>query len=499
MPTTLPTTGLRDEDILAALAEFKAHDTDWEHGRTFSLVYHAGAAHKALLEKVHALFGSTNALNPMAFGSLRRLEAEVVRMTAGMLHGPASAVGTMTTGGTESILLAVKAARDKARAERPKITRPNVVVPESIHVAFDKAASYFGLEIRYARMGDDLRVDVRDLEGLIDANTVLIAASAPQYPHGVIDPIETLAALAQRRGIPFHVDACFGGFVLPWIEKLGHPVSPWDFRVPGVTSISADVHKYGFAAKGASVIVYRDMSYLRHQFFISTDWPGGIYASPSIPGTRSGSAIAAAWASMVAMGEAGYLSHTDRAMKAVAALREGLEAIPELEVLGQPEATIVSWTTRKDSGIDVYALADRLTDRDWNVDRQQNPNCIHCTVTSNHAAVIGEYLDDVRAAVAYLRSHPDETSRGNAAMYGMMAKVPFRGMVKKSVLEVMERLYGPHAAEPDFDLLGQDESGGAVTRLVKRYGGRALGLLDKLDGVSQGVRQTLGLAPRRRR
>lgn len=493
MPLTIPSRGLAEQDVLGALEEFRRDDADWEHGRTFSLVYYAGEAHQRLLEKAYASYGATNALNPMAFGSLRRMEAEVVRMTASMLHGGRETVGTMTSGGTESCLLAVKAARDRARALKPKITKPNLVVPETVHVAFDKAASYFGLEIRYAKLRADLRADVRDMASLVDHNTVLLVGSAPQYPHGVVDPIEELSDLAVRKKIPLHVDACIGGFVLPWIERLGNPLPLWDFRVPGVTSISADIHKYGFAAKGASTITYRDMSYLKHQFFVSTDWPGGIYASPSIPGTRSGGSIAAAWASMVAMGEQGYLAHTEKALQAARALASGLEEIAGLEVMGRPDATLVAWRAQKGSGLDTYTIADRLEDRDWNVDRQQNPPCIHCTVTSNHTSVIGEYLDDVREAVAFVRSHPELQSRGNAAMYGMMAKVPFRGMVKKSVEEVMEKLYGPDAADPRLEVMGGEDEG-VVMKLVKSYGGRALGLLDRLEDA----RSRLGLRKGRR-
>jgi glutamate/tyrosine decarboxylase-like PLP-dependent enzyme len=494
MPLTIPSRGIPEDEVLATLDEYRKDDADWEHGRTFSLVYYAGEAHQRLLERAYTKYAATNALNPMAFRSLRRMEAEVVRMTASMLHGGRDTVGTMTSGGTESILLSVKTARDRAKAVGPKTSKPNIVVPETIHVAFDKAAAYFGLEIRYAKLKDDLRADVRDMASLVDANTVLLAASAPQYPHGVVDPIEEIGELAKKKKIPFHVDACVGGFVLPWVERLGYPLPLWDFRVEGVTQISADLHKYGFASKGASVIVYRDMSYLRHQFFVSTDWPGGIYASPSIPGTRSGGVIAAAWASMVAMGEVGYLAHTERAMKAARALAAGIEEIPELEVLGKPDATIVTWRTRKSSGLDTYTIADRLEDRDWNIDRQQNPPCIHCTVTSNHENVVREYLDDVREAVAFVKSHPELQSRGNAAMYGMMAKVPFRGMVKKSVLEVMEKLYGPDAADPSLGIGGDDDRDGMVMRLVKRYGGRALGVLDRIDEV----RTSLGLSRGRR-
>jgi sphinganine-1-phosphate aldolase len=387
----------------------------------------------------------------------------------------------------------VKAARERAHA-RGFRGKPELVVPKSAHVAFDKAAHYFGLRIRHVPLGDDFRVDLRELRRAIGRSTVLVAASAPQYPHGVIDPIGAIAEITRERGVPFHVDACIGGFVLPWLERLGEAIPPWDFRVDGVTSISADLHKYGYAAKGASVLLYRDMSYLKHQFFIATDWPGGIYASPSMPGTRPGGAIAAAWASMMAMGENGYVDHVDRAMKAAARLAEGIEQTGKLSLVAKPDMCIVSFTTRPETKLDVFALADRLEDRDWLVDRQQNPNCIHCTVTSNHAERIDEYLEDLKSALSYLETHPEHQSRGNAAMYGMIAKVPFRGMVQKSVMDVMEKLYGPRAAEPGFDPMSEDDEG-TVMRLVKSYGGRALAVLDRVDKL----RERLSPGKKRRR
>jgi glutamate/tyrosine decarboxylase-like PLP-dependent enzyme len=493
MSLTIPGRGVPHDELLAQMSKFRDRDADWKSGRVFSLVYYGGDEHHAFLEKAHELFFAENALNPMAFASLRRMEAEVVRMTCAMLHGGPETVGTMTSGGTESCLLAVKTARDRARALNKRITKPNLVVPETIHVAFDKAASYFGLEIRYARVRSDRRADVRDLASLVDASTVLIAASAPQYPHGVVDPIEEIGRLAARKNIPFHVDACVGGFVLPWLEQLGEPIPLWDYRVPGVTSISADLHKYGLAEKGASTITYRDMSYLRHQFFVSTDWPGGIYASPSIPGTRPGGNIAAAWAALMALGEDGYKHHAGEAMKAARRLIDGLEAIPELELVARPDAPIVAYKAREGSGIDIFALADQLEDHDWSVDRMQSPNCIHLTVTSNHARVVDEYLEDVRTAVAWLAAHPNMASRGNAAMYGMMAKVPFRGMVKSSVLEIMEKMYGPNAADPDFAPLGGKDDG-LVMRLVKEYGSKASALLERAEKL----RDRLPLPKRRR-
>ena len=481
----IPEVGRAHDDVLRTMEAFRAGDADWRDGRTWSLVYYAGPEHHELLKKASALFFAENALNPMAFRSLKRMEAEVVQMSASMLNGPEGCVGTLTTGGTESVLMAVKAARDRARAKRPWITSPEIVAPSTIHVALDKAAHYFGMKVRYVDVGPDFRADPAAMERRINRNTVLVCASAPQYPHGVVDPIAEIGAIAERRGVPFHVDACVGGFLLPWVEKLGHPVPVFDFRVPGVTSMSADIHKYGFAAKGASLVLYRDMSYLKHQFFVSTDWSGGIYASPSMTGTRAGGPIAAAWASLVAMGEGGFLDHTARAMEAAKRLKEGLRAIPGLQVFGEPHATIVAWGAEKpagEGGPNLFAIADRLQSKGWSVDRQQNPSSIHCTVTSNHGPVIDDYLRDVREAVDHVVSHPEVGSSGNAAMYGMMAKVPFRALVKKSVLGVMEALYGTSIEPPDPDKLGEADAG-PLMKVLNQYGGTIDAVLEKLQGV----------------
>jgi glutamate/tyrosine decarboxylase-like PLP-dependent enzyme len=481
----IPEAGRDHDELFRTMEGFRKDDADWRDGRTWSLVYYAGQKHHDLIKKASELFFAENALNPMAFRSLKRMEAEVVQMSASMLNGPSTCVGTMTTGGTESVLMAVKAARDRAKAKKPWLLRPEIVAPSTIHVALDKAAHYFGLRVRYVDVGPDFRADPKAMERRINSNTVLICASAPQYPHGVVDPIEEIGAIAEERAIPFHVDACIGGYVLPWVERLGYPVPVFDFRVPGVTSMSADIHKYGFAAKGASVVLYRDMSYLKHQFFVSTDWSGGIYASPSMTGTRAGGPIAAAWASLMGMGEEGFVDHTRRAMEAATKLAAGLRKIPELQVFGEPHATIVSWGASQptsEGGVNLFAIADRLQAAGWNVDRQQNPPSIHCTVTSNHTAVIDDYLRDVGEAVAYVKAHPELGASGNAAMYGMMAKVPFRALVKKSVLGVMEALYGTSIEPPDPDKIGEADSG-PLMKIVNQYGSTIDAVLERVEGA----------------
>ena len=444
-PARLPARGRPTDEILAELAARSRRDTDWRGGRVFSLVYHAGEAHEQLLQRAHALFASANLLNPMAFRGLRQLERELVEMTGRLFHCT-GAVGVVTSGGTESILCAVAAYRDRARRERPWIRRPELVVPSTIHAAFDKAAHYFGVRLVKVPVGPDLCADVRATARAIGRRTIGLVASAPQYPHGVVDPIGELGVLAQDRGLPLHVDACVGGFLLPWLERLGRPVPRWDFRVPGVTSISADLHKFGYAGKGASVLAWRSIEAMRHQFFVATDFPGGIYASPTLLGTRPGGPIAAAWAALHALGEDGYIALAARAADAADRLRAGISAIPGLAVLGAPDTTIVAYAAV--SGLDVYAIADRLEARGWTVDRQHRPASLHLTVTATHAPIVDEYLADLAAAVLDVRRDPGLARSGTAPMYGMAGRLPLRRLVASRVRKMFADLYTQRGGAP---------------------------------------------------
>ncbi|MGK0360780.1 MAG: sphinganine-1-phosphate aldolase, partial [Bradymonadia bacterium] len=433
-------------------------------------------------KEAHNLYFAENGLNPIAFKSLKRMESEVVRMACTLMSGDAKSCGTMTSGGTESILLAIKSYRDRARKKKPWILRPEIVLPATIHVAFGKACHYFGIKARYVPVGPDHRADVKAMAKAINRNTIMIAGSAPQYPHGLIDPIKEIAELALSRKIPMHVDACVGGYILPWIEKLGYPIPAWDFRLPGVTSISADLHKYGFAPKGASTLLWRNTSYLRYQFYVYTDWCGGIYASPGIPGSKPGGCIAAAWASMQAMGEDGYMSRADDAMKVAKAIQVGIADIPGLAIVGEPDATCVAYESTEE-GVDVYAVADLLEKKGWGVDRQQNPNCIHCTCNGNQVEVVQSYLDDVRACVEQVRANPGLAAEGNAAMYGMMAKVPVRLLVKQAVVKIMEGMYGPDGEVPDLSKVGEGEDDGFVLKAINKYGDQAMAVYSKMNGL----------------
>lgn len=404
-----PSHGTPRDEVLARMRERKEADARWHEGRTFSLVYPAGPEVDEVLADAAGLYLYENALNPFRFPSLRRMEEDVVAMTADLLHAPEGFGGAMTSGGTESILLAVKVARDRARAERG-VTRPRLLAPVSAHPAFAKAAAYLQLEHDQIPLGDDLRADVDAAADLLTDDTALLVGSAPGYPHGMLDPIADLAGLAAERGVAFHVDCCVGGFLLPFVERLGYELPPFDFRVPGVTSMSADVHKYGYALKGASVVLHRRRDWwLEHQVFLYDRWPGGLYGSGAMAGARPAAPIAAAWAVMTFLGEPGYLELTARLLDATRRFREGIDAIPGLHVLGDPVASVLAFGS---DTLDVMAVGDVMDDRGWHLDRQHGPDALHLMVSPAHDAVVDTFLADLRDAVA----HHGE-SRGIEARY----------------------------------------------------------------------------------
>ncbi|ADO69940.1 pyridoxal phosphate-dependent decarboxylase family protein [Stigmatella aurantiaca] len=433
---SLPKNKRSKEEVLAELRTLRAEDARWKEGRTFSLVYHVDDEHSALLKEAYGEFISENGLSPLAFPSLRRMESDVISMAAELFHGNEDVAGTMTTGGTESIMMAVKAARQWAREEKG-IGRPEMIVPLSVHPAFEKAAHYFDVDIQHAALGADFRVDVREVERLITPRTALIVGSAPPYPQGVLDPISELAALAQARGLLCHVDACLGGFFLPFARKLGRDIPPFDFEVPGVTSLSADLHKYGYAAKGASVVLYRNRALRRHQFFTYGGWPGGLYASPSMTGTRPGGAIAAAWAVMQALGEEGYLENARRVLSATDTLVAGINAIPGLRVLGAPQVGVFAFSS---DSLNVYELGDAMEARGWKMDRQQNPPALHCMITPSHERIVEPLLADLRDCASKLAAG-EPAPEGSAAMYGMVGAIPDSKQVDGFLLEFLDGVF----------------------------------------------------------
>ena len=401
---TLGQHGRPVDDVIGELKDKRRNDVRWEDGRTFGMVYDGGPEVREVAERAASIYLHENALNTKAFPSLASIQSEVVGWTAGLLNGPDTASGFLTSGGTESILCAVKAARERARIERG-ITEPEMIVAASGHAAFHKGAHLFGLKLHKAPVNDDWTADVDAMADLVTENTVLIVGSAPQYPQGVIDDIPRIAALAVDAGANCHVDGCMGGFVLPFAERLGRDVRPWDFRVDGVTSISADIHKLGYAPKGVSVILHRTKELRRYQTFIFDDWLGGFYASPNLQGTRSGLPMAAAWAVMQHLGIDGYLKLTEITLQNADRMRDGIAAIDGIRVLGDGRFHLVAMSNEPDDPdpIDMFALGDALERVGWFHDRQTPPDSLHSTVSNSNTGVIEQYLVALRSCVDEIR------------------------------------------------------------------------------------------------
>ncbi len=444
--TRLPQEGLSPEEIFGIMETLNAREEwRWKEGYASGAVYHGSEEHIEFISRVYLLNSQSNPLHADLWPSTIKYEAEIVAMTAHMLGAeeaqkidPSARIcGTVTSGGTESILMAMKAYRDWAR-DKKGITRPEMVLPVTAHPAFEKAAHYFGYRIVRIPVDKDFRADVEAARRAINRNTVVIVGSAPSYPHGVIDPIPELSRIALEHGIGFHTDACLGGFILPWAEKLGYRVTPFDFRLPGVTSISADTHKYGYAAKGTSVILYRYPELRRYQYFVASDWPGGLYASPSIAGSRPGALIAICWAVMLRMGESGYLEATKRILETARKIREGIEAIPGLKVLGDP-LWIIAFASEE---FDIYRVMEKMTQRGWSLNGLQNPPAVHIAITLRHTlpGVAERFLKDLREAVEEVKANPAEKGQ-IAPIYGMAASLPFRGMVKELLKRYLDLLY----------------------------------------------------------
>jgi glutamate/tyrosine decarboxylase-like PLP-dependent enzyme len=400
-----PARGRPVDDLIAGLRRGRDDDADWRRGRTFSLVYNAADPElERLHQAVAAEYLHENYLNPFAFPSLLRMEREVVAMAADLLHGNPRG-GKLTSGGTESLFLAVQVARDHARRVRG-IAEPTLVLPSTAHPAFAKACHY--LDVTELRVAVDPggRADVAAMAAAIDERTALVVGSAPCYPYGVVDPIPELAAVAAEHGALCHVDACLGGWLLPFLERLGEPVPPWDLRVDGVTSLSADVHKYGWCFKGASLLLHRDDDNLRLQYFLFDGWPGGLYGSATTAGTRPAAPIAAAWATVTHLGLEGYLRLADQVRQAAARLRAGVEAIDGLRVTGDPVPGVMEIAAETDPAtgepaIDIAAVGDMMDDRGWHLDRQQGG--LHAIVSPAHAAVADQFNADLADAVEAAR------------------------------------------------------------------------------------------------
>jgi len=397
------------DEVIAELTDKRADDVRWADGKTFGMVYDGGPTVHEVAEQAARLYLHENALNTQAFPSLRQIQSEVVGWTADLLHGDEHTAGFLTSGGTESILCGVLAARKRCSAER-NVTAPEMVLPETAHAAFHKAADNFGLIVRKAPVKTDYTADVDAMAALVNDNTVLVVGSAPQYPQGVQDDIAAIAALAQSVGANCHVDACMGGFVLPFAERLGRAVQPWDFRIDGVTTISADIHKLGYAPKGVSVILHHTKESRRYQTFMFDDWLGGFYASPNMQGTRSGLPMACAWAVMQHLGVDGYVDLTHQTLVNADQMRAGIMAIDGVRVLGDGRFHLVAMAAEPDSGLDMFALGDALLERGWYHDRQKPPDNLHSTISNTNTGVIDQYLADLADCVASVGTTDDRST-----------------------------------------------------------------------------------------
>lgn len=394
------------DEILRQLEQLRAHDLPTHGGRTLAYVYDSGLADADALGKTAlAMYASTNGLDPTAFPSLLAMEKDLVAFARQMLHGADNAAGSVTSGGTESILLAVQTARDAARTPDPVM-----IVPTTIHAAFNKASHYFDVE-RIAVDVDPVtkKADPAAMAAAMDTygdRVVLVAASAPSYAHGVIDPIAAIAAETSARELRFHVDACIGGWVLPWAERLGHPVEPWDFRIAGVTSISADLHKYAYTPKGVSLLLHATPELRKAQFFASADWPGYTMLNATTQSTKSGGPLAAAWAVVQLIGDAGYLELVRTTLDGTAALTAGVEQQEHVRLVTRPESSLVTLET--DGTCDVFTISDEMLTRGWFVQPQMSfrdmPASLHLTVCAATAPAVPEFLtaltESVAAAVA---------------------------------------------------------------------------------------------------
>lgn len=461
---SLPEIGLSKQEILQTLQSFKQHDISWESGKVFAYVYDPGEEAREVVKEAYGLFLSENGLDPTTYPSLLQLENQTVRIMLNLLRGGSESVGNLTSGGTESIMLAVKTARDMMRAEH-QITEPELIVCQTAHPAFAKAAHYLGIKLVVVPFDHaNFQVDTDALRAAVTPNTIMVVASAPCYSHGVIDPVQEVAAIAQEHHVLCHIDACVGGLHLSLMRTMDYEVPDFDFSVPGVTSISTDLHKYGYAAKGASVVMYHDKALRKYQFFASTSTTAYVLVNATVQSSKSGGPMAGAWAILHYMGQTGYREIVKTVQDATQKLIDGINQIPQLQVLGQPAMSLMAIGS---DVLNVFQLADVMRHRGWLIQPQfsvdgSKPN-VHLTVSYGNARLVDEFLADlqtsvdavsqqetldpspIRAQLASLLENPSpETFRQISAMAGIDGgQLPENMALINTILDALP----PHAAE----------------------------------------------------
>ncbi len=438
----VPAEPVERDAILSEIAGM-AHreDARGDKGTVSGSLYCGDHDHYRFLGQVFDQFSHANVLQRDMYPSATKFEGEIIAMASDLLHG--TGIGVVTGGGTESLITALYSYRELARAGRD-VTKPNVVMPVTAHVALDKGAHWMDIEVRKTPLTGRSVADVAAMAAQIDDQTIALVGSAGDYAHGLIDPIAEIGALAQSHGIGLHVDGCLGGWLLPWVERLGYDVPPWDFRVPGVTSISADTHKYGYALKGSSVLLYRDKELRRQQYFAYPDWPGGLYLSPGFAGSRSGGILASTWAALLVTGESGYLAAADAIMRTATTIRDGVVAIPGLEVMGDPLFLVAF----KSAGeLDIYLVNDALIAQGWRLNATQLPPGLHFCVTRPHTTpgVAEAFLEALHGAVDYARKHKGQSAK-SGAVYGFGGDPKGNELVSSVMFKVLDAM---HAVPPD--------------------------------------------------
>lgn len=451
----LPSEGLTDVVVTEELVKLQdLKHTDWVNGRVSGAVYHGGDDLLKLQLEAYHKYSVANQLHPDVFPGVRKMEAEVVAMVLSIFNAPEGACGCTTSGGTESLLLAGLAAREHARKYKG-ITAPEVIAPITVHAGIEKACYYFGMKLHKVDLDlKTYKVDVGKVKRLINKNTVLLVGSAPNYPHGIIDDIEALSKLAVKHDIPLHVDACLGSFIVTFLESSkvhGSKKLPlFDFRVPGVTSISCDTHKYGFAPKGSSIIMYRSPKMRECQYYISSDWTGGMYGSPTLAGSRPGALMVGCWATLVHIGRDGYKKNCFDIVSATMKLRKAIETDPilskYLEVLGDPLGSVIAFKVKSSQAdnLSIYELSDLLGKKGWHFATLQHPAALHFALTRLTVPVIDELIDDLvsctEKAVAYVKEH-GKTTGDTAAMYGIAGSIHTSGLADKLITAFLDTMY----------------------------------------------------------
>lgn len=445
----LPATGFSPDEVtkkMQTMLEFEKSDVRHKAGKVSGTIYVGGddlKEYTEMLTKVYGMFAWTNPLHPGVFPGIRQMEAEIVSMCLGLFHGGPDGCGVMTSGGTESIIMALKAYREWG-AQTKGITSPNIVLPRTAHPAFDKGCEYFGIQCR--KIDEDPQTRAADVAAMIraaDSNTVAFVGSAPQYPHGCVDPIPELAVAARQRGCGLHVDCCLGSFLVPFMKECGFEFPEFDFALPGVTTISCDTHKYGFSPKGSSILMYADTKLRRYQYSVFADWPGGIYGTPGMAGSRPGALVAATWAALTHHGADGYRDNTRKIVETSKYIAEGIKKIPGLKLVCEPDVSVVAWTS------DVFDINRQVTgivdEKGWDLNVLQFPAAIHIGVTMAHVsdghAIADNFLADLAEVTAPLVASPHIKAEGAAAMYGMAQSIPDRTVIQDITAAYLDTMY----------------------------------------------------------